>query len=183
MLIQHRWINVESTLFQHCVPARVAPLLRSFLRISKGADSEGVWVVQSNPLFTQNLNFSWEVFENLINLEYHIYPKYSQQCLFTYISLQQSHFTTYALRKHAYSNILKFSPPKNWKILDKKTLTFFIFLLKNIDCGYSLEPPHRGGSNEYPQSMFLSRNKKNNAYPCKPQFYYIKVGFKGVKII
>ena len=29
----------------------------------------------------------------------------------------------------------------------------------------------------------LSRNKKNNAYPCKPQFYYIKVGFKGVKII
>ena len=25
----------------------------------------------------------------------------------------------------------------------------------------------------YPQSMFLSRNK-NNVYPCKPQFYYIK---------
>ena len=31
--------------------------------------------------------------------------------------------------------------------------------------------------------MLLSRNKKNNVYPCKPQFYYIKVGFKGVKII
>ena len=54
---------------------------------------------------------------------------------------------------------------------------------KNIDCGYSLEPPRRGGSNEYPQSMFLSRNKKNNVDPCKPQFYYIKVAFKGVKII
>ena len=27
--------------------------------------------------------------------------------------------------------------------------------------------------------MFLSRNKNNNVYPCKPQFYYIKVGFKG----
>ena len=53
----------------------------------------------------------------------------------------------------------------------------------NIDCEYSLEPPHRGGSNEYPQSMFLSRNKKNNVYPCKPQFYYIKVGLEGVKII
>ena len=26
----------------------------------------------------------------------------------------------------------------------------FLFLLKNIDCGYSLEPPRRGGSNEYP---------------------------------
>ena len=30
----------------------------------------------------------------------------------------------------------------------------FLFLLLNIDCGYSLEPPHRGGSNKYPQSMF-----------------------------
>ena len=30
--------------------------------------------------------------------------------------------------------------------------------------------------------MFLSRNKKNNADPCKPQFYYIKVGFKGFKL-
>ena len=31
--------------------------------------------------------------------------------------------------------------------------------------------------------MDLSRNKKNNVYPCKSQFYYIKVGFKGVNII
>ena len=31
--------------------------------------------------------------------------------------------------------------------------------------------------------MFLGRNKKNNVYPCKPQFYYIKVGFKGVNMI
>ena len=54
---------------------------------------------------------------------------------------------------------------------------------KNIDCGYSLESPRRGGSNEYPQSMFLCRNMKNNVYPCKPQFYCIKVGYKGVKII
>ena len=27
--------------------------------------------------------------------------------------------------------------------------------------------------------MFLSRNKKNNIYPCKPQFNYIKMGFQG----
>ena len=32
-----------------------------------------------------------------------------------------------------------------------------MFLLKNIDCGYSLEPPRRGDSNENPQSMFLRR--------------------------
>ena len=45
------------------------------------------------------------------------------------------------------------------------------------------EQMQRGGSNEYPQSMFLSRNKKNNVYPCKTQFYYLKVGFKGINII
>ena len=64
-----------------------------------------------------------------------------------------------------------------------KNSDIFHISAQNIDCGYSLEPPRRGGSNEYPQSMFLSRNKKNNEYPCKPQFYYIKVGFKGVKLI
>ena len=26
--------------------------------------------------------------------------------------------------------------------------------------------------------MFKSKNKKNNVYPCKPQFYYIEVGCK-----
>ena len=57
----------------------------------------------------------------------------------------------------------------------------FLISAQNIDWRYSLEPPRWGGSNEYPQSMFLSRNKKNNVYPCKPQFYYIKVGFIGGK--
>ena len=54
---------------------------------------------------------------------------------------------------------------------------------QNVDCGYMLEPPWRGGSSEYPQYMFMSRNKTINVYTCKPQFYYIKVGFKGIKII
>ena len=87
-----------------------------------------------------------------------------------------------SLRKHAYSNTLKILPPKmtNFQI---KYSDIFHISAQNIDCGYSLEPPRRGRSNEYPQSMLSSRNKKNNVYPCKPQFYYIKVGFKGVKII
>ena len=29
----------------------------------------------------------------------------------------------------------------------------FLFLLQNIDCGYSLEPPRRGGSDVFPQSL------------------------------
>ena len=64
-----------------------------------------------------------------------------------------------------------------------KISDIFLISAQNIDCGYSLEPPRRGGSNEYAQSMFLSRNKKNNIYPCKPQFYYIKVRFKGSNYI
>ena len=58
------------------------------------------------------------------------------------------------LRKHAYSNILKISPPKKANFHIKNSDILHISA-QNIDCGYSLEPPRRGGSN-YPQSMFLS---------------------------
>ena len=57
---------------------------------------------------------------------------------------------------------------KNEHFRIKKNSDIFHISAQNIDCGYSLEPPRRGGSNEYPQSMFLSRNKKNNVYPDKP---------------
>ena len=66
----------------------------------------------------------------------------------------------------------KFYHQKNEFFLDKKIL-YFSYFCSN----------HRGSSNEYPQSMFLGRNKKNNVYPCKSQFYIMKVGFKGVKVI
>ena len=39
-------------------------------------------------------------------------------------------------------------------------MDIFLIFAENIDCGYTLEPPRRDGSNEYPQSMFLSKNKK-----------------------
>ena len=68
-----------------------------------------------------------------------------------------------------------------WKVSDK--IDIFHISAKNIDSGYSLEPPRRGGSNEYPLSMFLAEKKKNNVYPCKPKFYCIKVGYKGVEIV
>ena len=35
-----------------------------------------------------------------------------------------------------------------------KNLVIFLIFAQNIDFGYTLEPPQRGGSNEYPQSMF-----------------------------
>ena len=45
-----------------------------------------------------------------------------------------------------------------------------LMFAQNIDCGYTLEPPRRGGSNEYPQSMFWSKNKKNRYTPAYPSF-------------
>ena len=36
-----------------------------------------------------------------------------------------------------------------------KSPDIFHISAQNIDCGYSLEPPQWGSSNEYPQSMFL----------------------------
>ena len=55
----------------------------------------------------------------------------------------------------------KILPPETFsdkKFSDKKYDIFHI-TAQNIDCGYSLEPPRRGGSNEYPQSIFLSSNR------------------------
>ena len=51
-----------------------------------------------------------------------------------------------------------------------KTLIFFHISAQNIDCGYSLEPPRRGGSNEYPQSMFRAEIRKIMYTPVNPSF-------------
>ena len=45
---------------------------------------------------------------------------------------------------------------------------FSYFCSRNIECGYSLEPPCWGGSNEYPQSMFLANVKISD-------FFYQKI--------
>ena len=76
------------------------------------------------------------------------------------------------------TRLFKYTENFTWKFSDKNSNIFHIYA-QNIDCGYSLEPPCRDGYNEYPQTMFMSRNKKNNVYPCKPQFYYIKSGVWG----
>ena len=51
------------------------------------------------------------------------------------------------------------------------TGVYIIFLIsaQNIVCGYSLEPPRRGGSNEYPQSIFWVEIRKIS------EFFYLKI--------
>ena len=66
-----------------------------------------------------------------------------------------------ASRKHIYN----FDPLKPQFYIVKLGFTgvYIIFLIsaQNIDCGYSLEPPRQGGSNEYPQFMFWAEIRKN----------------------
>ena len=71
-----------------------------------------------------------------------------------------------------YLHVCNFDPLKPHFYIVKLGFTgvfiIFLFLLKNIDCGYSLEPPRRDGSNKYPQSMFWAEMWKIS------EFFYLK---------
>ena len=53
----------------------------------------------------------------------------------------------------------------------------FLIFAQNIDCGYTLE---REAVLTSTHNLCFRANIRKNVYPCKPQFYYIKVGCKGV---
>ena len=56
------------------------------------------------------------------------------------------------------------------------TGVYKIFFLLKTDCGYSLEPPGQGGSNEYQQSMFWAEIWKMS------EFFIWKLSIFGGKI-
>ena len=122
------------------------------------------------------------------NVSFEEYGAFKQSWIRSCIVSAPPYFapTSLPLPKQAYSkyteNFTTKKKQKNSKKSDKSSGIFHISA-QNIDCGYALEPPRRGGSNGYPQSTFLSRNKKNNVYPCKPKFYYIKWGLRGQRYI
>ena len=61
------------------------------------------------------------------------------------------------LYRHVFVMVLKILSPDGKFQINKSDI--FHISAQNIDCGYSSEPRRRGGSNEYSQSLFLSRNK------------------------
>ena len=79
-----------------------------------------------------------------------------QKCM--YIVLQQILISLNAEFSITKTCLYNFDPLKRHFYTVKLGFTgvyiIFLFLLKNRDCGYSLEPLRRGGSNEYPQSLF-----------------------------
>ena len=81
-------------------------------------------------------------------------------------------------RKHAYI-ILTPLKPHFYTVKLGFTEVYIIFLIsvENIDCGYSLEPPRRGGSNEYPQSMFSTEIWKISEFFIKKIIPFLVVKF------
>ena len=79
---------------------------------------------------------------------YKVYEIITKTCLFKFIE----NFTT-----------------KHMNISDKNSDIFHISA-QNIDCGYSLEPPRRGGSNEYHNLCFWAEIRKIMYTPVNPSF-------------
>ena len=77
-------------------------------------------------------------------------------CIFTIASLHRLGII-FNFWIHHKKGLYNFDPLKPSFYIVKLGFTgvyiIFLILLKNTACGYSLELPHRGGSNKYPQSM------------------------------
>ena len=71
---------------------------------------------------------------------------------------------------------------QNWKCSDEK-LWYFPYLCSKHRLWVLVRTASARRFVRVPTTYVFEQNKKNNVYPCKPQFYCIKVGFKGVKII
>ena len=76
-----------------------------------------------------------------------------------------------SLRKLAHVIYRFFSAVKtekfHWKNFDITNI-----FAQNIDCRYTLESPRRGSSNEYPKSMFWTKNKKKGVPMHTPVLLY-----------
>ena len=79
------------------------------------------------------------------------------------------------------TNLYNFDPLKPHFYIVKLGFTgvYIIFRIsaQNIDCGYSLEPPRRGGSNEYPQSMFRAEIWKKYLSFISENVQFLEVKF------
>ena len=76
--------------------------------------------------------------------------------------------------------LYKFDPLKHHFYIVKLGFTgvniIFLISAQNIHCGYSLEPPRRDGSNEYPQSV-LSRDMRRFRIFHLKTFIFLVVKF------
>ena len=120
-------------------------------------------------LFTKLLSYLSDMFFIFENLKL-IFSTYSQNSYNKNVinrnifnnklitALAQNSSTEVNMHAITKTGLYSFDPLKPHFYIVKLGFTgvYIIFLIsaQNIDYGYSLEPPQRGGSNEYPQSMF-----------------------------
>ena len=97
--------------------------------------------------------------------------------MFAWMVLYFSTMVMPSLQKHAHATNIDFLALK-FRNFQLKNFDIFLNFAQNIDCGYRIEPPRRGGSNEYPQSMFWSKNKKMGIPLHTPILLY-KSGVQG----
>ena len=84
------------------------------------------------------------------NRRRYIVTLFSKNVVFVYTCIRVLYVTDRQMRSsfiYHYENTLI-------QIYRKFRLQILKCSAPNIDCGYSLEPHRRGGSNDYPQSMF-----------------------------
>ena len=60
--------------------------------------------------------------------------------------------------------------------VQKNVYNIFLISAQNIDCGYSLEPPRRGGSNDTHNLCLEQKNEKYQSFLCEI-FQFLKVKF------
>ena len=95
----------------------------------------------------------WNVRPTNTNISLHIRAVWPESPLSTWKLCHQENtpIEFWPLKPHFYTIQLGFT----WV-----HIKFLISTQNDVDCGYPLEPPRRGGFNKYPQYMFLSRNMK-----------------------
>ena len=102
------------------------------------------------------------------------------------IIISLSSHSTFIILSSKIANITKtclynFDPlkPHFYTVKLRFTGVYIIFIIfaQNKDCGYSLEPPRRGGSKEYPQSMFWAEIWKISGFFLSENFQFLEVKF------
>ena len=89
---------------------------------------------------------------------WNMFPLLVTLCFFVIKSVYYTETDDMNMKSITKTCLYNFDPFKPHFYIVKLGFTgvYIIFLIsaENIDCEYSLEPPRRGGSNDYPQSMF-----------------------------
>ena len=111
--------------------------------------SSSLLLVVPREVCPSNCGSSWVSSRICVSKEYPSGPCITKTRLFKYIE----NFTS-----------------KIWKNIQIKNSDIFHISAQNIDCGYSLEPPRRGGSNEYHNLCFWAEIGKIMYTPVNPSF-------------